>query len=194
MLLKGNQYTLRSDERGVNSSCFWSTHHFIRSQILWSGKKTQTIHTMRHVRCDKEHVISQSESVALNEDNFTCSPPSGIGDDFGYPVLSALVFLNFLALSIFWHWAYLMKDVPETCRMLFYYTLYLTSVLCSYATLKEQCSGKVEIIWKNKLEEKSKRRTYTIWPSICYVISLNSSWKLKNGWLTAEIPWIWNEN
>jgi len=39
-----------------------------------------------------------------------------------------------------------MKDVPETCRMLFYYTLYLTSVLCSYATLKEQCSGKVEII------------------------------------------------
>jgi hypothetical protein len=102
--------------------------------------------------------------------------------------------LNCLALKIFWHWAYLMKVVPETCRMLFYYTLYLTSVLCSYATLKEQCSGKVEIIWKNKLEEKSKRHTYTVWPSICCVISLNSSWKLKNGWLTAEIPWIWNEN
>jgi hypothetical protein len=62
--------------------------------------------------------------------------------------LSALVFLNFLALSIFWHWAYLMKVVPETCCMLFYYTLYLTSVLCSYATLKEQWSGKVEIILK----------------------------------------------
>jgi hypothetical protein len=56
-------------------------------------KKIQTIHTMRNVRCDKEHVISQSESVALNEDNFTRSPPSGIGDDFGYPVLNALVFL-----------------------------------------------------------------------------------------------------
>jgi hypothetical protein len=45
--------------------------------------KQDTIHTMRNVRCDKEHVISQSESVALNEDNFTRSPPSGIGDDFG---------------------------------------------------------------------------------------------------------------
>ena len=56
---------------------------------------------MRNVRCDKEHVISQSESVALNEDNFTRSPPSDIGDEFGYPVLSALVFLKFLALCIF---------------------------------------------------------------------------------------------
>ena len=79
--------------------------------------------------------------------------------------------------------------------MHFYYTLYLTSILYTYATLKEQCcSGKVEIIYKNKLEEKSKRRTYKVWPSICCVISLNSSWKFKNGWLIEGIPWIWNEN
>jgi hypothetical protein len=51
---------------------FASFFHFTGLQIKWWVKK--------------EHVISQSESVALNEDNFTRSPPSGIGDDFGYPV------------------------------------------------------------------------------------------------------------
>jgi hypothetical protein len=92
---------------------------------------------LRNVRCDKEHVISQSESVALNEDNFTRSPPSGIGDDFGYPVLSALVFLNFLVFEITQQ---MEGQTVYLCLLLFSSSLFFQII----STLPEQlCSFKV---------------------------------------------------
>ena len=87
----------------------------------------QTIHTMRNVRCDKEHVISQSESVALNEDNFTSSPPSGIGDDFGYPIFNALVFLMQKTFELFGFKHILTLGIPdEGCSRNVSYAFFIT--------------------------------------------------------------------